>query len=97
LGKTLRTVSNIIVATDTGVWRKDVVDGSMPAGPRYSAYRAIITTAANGVVKPVHDRMPVILDPVDYGQWLDPRAGIDDLVTLLWHFPEAMTSRMITP
>jgi putative SOS response-associated peptidase YedK len=58
---------------------------------------AIITTTANEVVKPVHDRMPVILDPADYGQWLDPRAGIDDLVTLLWHFPEAMTSRMITP
>ena len=53
MGKSLRTVSKIIVATDTGVWWKDVVDGSMPAGPRYPAYRAIITIDANGVVRPL--------------------------------------------
>jgi putative SOS response-associated peptidase YedK len=41
---------------------------------------AIITTDANDVVRPVHDRMPVILDPAAYGQWLDPRADADDLV-----------------
>jgi putative SOS response-associated peptidase YedK len=69
----------------------------MPAGPRYPAYRAIITTAANGVVKPVHDRMPMILDPGDYGQWLDPRAGVDDLMTLLRPFPdEALTAFPVT-
>jgi putative SOS response-associated peptidase YedK len=53
----------------------------------------IITTSANGVVKPIHDRMPVILDPADYGQWLDPRAGADDLRALLRPFgDEAMTT-----
>jgi putative SOS response-associated peptidase YedK len=26
---------------------------------------SIITTSANGVVRPVHDRMPVILDPAE--------------------------------
>ncbi|HEX8289879.1 MAG TPA: SOS response-associated peptidase [Pyrinomonadaceae bacterium] len=31
----------------------------------------IITTEANEVLKPVHDRMPVILKPEDYDQWLD--------------------------
>ena len=30
----------------------------------------IITTAANETMKPVHDRMPVILDPADYDAWL---------------------------
>jgi putative SOS response-associated peptidase YedK len=35
---------------------------------------AILTTEANGVVGPVHGRMPVILGPADYGRWLDPRA-----------------------
>jgi putative SOS response-associated peptidase YedK len=31
----------------------------------------LITTEANGVVGQVHDRMPVILMPDDYDQWLD--------------------------
>lgn len=31
---------------------------------------AIITTAANQVVKTIHDRMPVILDPHQYSAWL---------------------------
>ena len=30
----------------------------------------IITTEANEIMKPVHDRMPVILDPEDYDAWL---------------------------
>ena len=47
---------------------------------------SIITTEANGVVKPVHNRMPVIRDPADYGQWLDSRADSDDLATLLVSF-----------
>jgi putative SOS response-associated peptidase YedK len=32
----------------------------------------ILTTAANELVGELHDRMPVILDPNDYGTWLDP-------------------------
>jgi putative SOS response-associated peptidase YedK len=32
----------------------------------------ILTTAANSVVRPLHDRMPVILQPGDYEAWLDP-------------------------
>ena len=32
----------------------------------------ILTTAANDLVRPIHDRMPVIVDPEDYGRWLDP-------------------------
>lgn len=31
----------------------------------------IITTAANGAMAPIHDRMPVILAREDYGRWLD--------------------------
>lgn len=34
---------------------------------------AIITTAANAFMAPVHDRMPVILHPKDYADWLNPR------------------------
>jgi putative SOS response-associated peptidase YedK len=32
----------------------------------------IITTGARGVVAGLHDRMPVIVDPLDYLAWLDP-------------------------
>ncbi len=28
-------------------------------------------TDANDVVRPIHDRMPVILHPANYGAWLD--------------------------
>ncbi len=31
---------------------------------------SIITTAANALVAPIHDRMPVILDPAAHEQWL---------------------------
>lgn len=30
----------------------------------------ILTTEANDFMKPIHDRMPVILDPADYEEWL---------------------------
>ena len=33
----------------------------------------IITTEANAVLKPVHDRMPVILAATDYDEWLDEK------------------------
>lgn len=33
----------------------------------------ILTTDANEVMKPIHDRMPVIISPEQYDLWLDPR------------------------
>jgi putative SOS response-associated peptidase YedK len=32
----------------------------------------IITTEANAVLKPIHERMPLIIAAEDYEQWLDP-------------------------
>lgn len=32
---------------------------------------AILTTSANGLMTMLHDRMPVILDPGDWDEWLD--------------------------
>ncbi len=32
----------------------------------------ILTTEANELIKPLHDRMPVILGPELFGRWLDP-------------------------
>ena len=37
---------------------------------------AILTTAANDLMRPIHDRMPVIVRPEDYADWLDP--GVTD-------------------
>ncbi len=33
---------------------------------------SILTTAANAVMRPIHDRMPVILQPDAWLRWLDP-------------------------
>jgi putative SOS response-associated peptidase YedK len=40
----------------------------------------ILTTEANEVLRPVHDRMPVILHPDDYELWLDRDVRKRDLV-----------------
>ena len=50
---------------------------------------AILTTAANAVLSPIHDRMPVILSPSDYALWLDPGISEQDrLVPLFRPYPE---------
>ena len=49
---------------------------------------AILTTDANGVLSPVHDRMPVILHPESYGEWLDGDARqAESLKELLRPYP----------
>jgi len=40
----------------------------------------IVTCPPNALVAPVHDRMPVILDPADHDRWLDPAAGGAELL-----------------
>lgn len=56
---------------------------------------AIITTAPNALMTPIHHRMPAILaDPAAWDTWLDSRIGsIDTLTPLLHPFPAgAMTA-----
>ena len=56
----------------------------------------ILTTTANEVVTPIHDRMPVILDHADYGTWLD--SATPGLVKLLRPYrAEAMTATAVGP
>lgn len=50
----------------------------------------IVTTEANATVAPVHDRMPVILSPADYGAWLDAGTDIEEVGHLLRHSPEGV-------
>lgn len=60
---------------------------------------AILTTAANAVLSPIHDRMPVILPSTAYAGWLDPalRDG-ESLAPLLVPFPpEEMLAFPVSP
>lgn len=51
----------------------------------------IITTEANEVLRSLHNRMPVILPPATYSQWLNPSTPIDQLPALLRPYnPESM-------
>lgn len=53
----------------------------------------VITTEANELMHPIHDRMPVILDVKDYDLWLDPAVKPEALQQLLQPYrSEAMTS-----
>ena len=49
----------------------------------------VITTTANATMRPVHDRMPVVLDPADWDEWLDRDArDTGALVRLLRPAPD---------
>jgi putative SOS response-associated peptidase YedK len=50
-----------------GLW-----DRWKDAGGKSVETCSILTTTPNAVTSPVHDRMPVILDPDAYDVWLDP-------------------------
>jgi len=53
----------------------------------------ILTTDANEVLEPIHNRMPVILEPKDYNRWLEPAPVARLPVDLLRPFPaERMTA-----
>jgi putative SOS response-associated peptidase YedK len=60
-------------------WWRDPLEKDQPGIETYT----IITTTANAQLLPIHDRMPVIVPPERYAQWLD-RAQ-DDSVLLASH------------
>ncbi len=51
----------------------------------------ILTTAANGIVEPIHNRMPVILPPETFDPWLS-----GDTVSLGPYAAEAMTAYTVS-
>src|SRR5271165_1523387 len=66
-----------------GVWET----WRSPAGERVRSF-AIITTAANALLAPVHDRMPVILAPETWRAWLgESTTDPDELKSLLVPYP----------
>ncbi|MGH9115878.1 MAG: SOS response-associated peptidase [Acidimicrobiales bacterium] len=65
------------------VWR----EGEDPDSPRLRTC-TIVTTSANQLMAPIHDRMPVVLDRGDWVTWLDPGVGAADAAGLLVPAPE---------
>jgi putative SOS response-associated peptidase YedK len=59
-----------------GVWERWRAHGS---GEVIDSF-AVLTTEANQEVRPLHDRMPVILEPADFDLWLD--RAVEDPETL---------------
>jgi len=59
----------------------------------------IVTTAANALVAPIHQRMPVILPPEAEAVWLDRRVTApDELLALLTPYaPEHMQAYAVSP
>ena len=62
-----------------GVWRETEIDGNLVRSV------TILTTDANTLIEPIHDRMPVILSQTAEDQWLD--AGPDDRQHLCQPYP----------
>ena len=57
----------------------------------------IVTTEANRLLRPLHDRMPVVLAPADHPAWLDPATPPADALALLKPYPaEAMTLHAVS-
>jgi putative SOS response-associated peptidase YedK len=57
---------------------------------------AIVTTAAAGPVRELHDRMPVILERDEEQRWLDPDAPADELAQLLLPSGPALATRPVS-
>lgn len=76
-----------------------MTDGSpMPFAGLWESWRSpegqaletctILTTTANATVAPIHDRMPVILHPDEFGLWLDRQVHeVEKLVPLFTPYP----------
>ena len=65
-----------------GLWERWQSPSGRPIGTC-----TIITTQANAVLAPFHHRMPVIVDPKDFDDWLNPdNAAIEDLKSLFRPF-----------
>lgn len=49
---------------------------------------AILTTSPNDLIKPIHNRMPVIILKRHENDWMDPEADLNELLRLFDPFPK---------
>ena len=71
-----------------GLWER----WNNPAGERIESF-TILTTSPNELMRELHDRMPVILEPEEFEQWLDPATqDASALTPLLDPAPEGILS-----
>lgn len=61
-----------------GMWSKTKLD----SGREVHSF-SILTGPPNELVRPIHDRMPVVLSPESWAAWLDPETSLDDAHALL--------------
>ena len=66
-----------VAVRSRGLWE----NWKNPATGEWVRTFCIITTAANDLVGRIHDRMPAILRPEDYDQWLRPEPEATRLLT----------------
>ncbi len=76
-----------------GLWerwyQKDADGNDIPdAEPLESC--TILTCAANDTMAPVHDRMPVMVPPSAWDNWLDPDADTEHMKSLLVPAPDSL-------
>ena len=62
-----------------------------PGGEQIDSF-ALLTRPARGAVATLHDRMPVIVDPVAYSAWLDP--AVADPAALIEELPETLVDAL---
>ena len=65
--------------TFAGLW--DLWRGDPEAGEIYTF--TIITTNANSLLRPIHHRMPVIIDKLAEATWLDPVVSSSSMLSIL--------------
>jgi putative SOS response-associated peptidase YedK len=76
-----------------GIWAA-LPSRDKSAEPLHSC--AIVTCEPNGLIKPIHDRMPVVLQPDVEATWLDPELDEEELLALLAPAPEdALVAREV--
>lgn len=63
-----------------GLWARTRND----AGEEQHSF-TIITARANDLVRPIHDRMPIVLDARNHAAWLDPEVDAEKARALLVH------------
>lgn len=74
-----------------GIWASYTPRGGDPV-----VSCSIVTTQPNDVVRPIHDRMPVILPRDAEAEWIAPDAELDDLKRLLAPYRGELETREVS-